>query len=365
MKILHLIESGGLYGAERIVLDLAAAQMRRGDQPTILSLGTPNQSDKAIETAARVRGIVVRAWRMKSGLNLWGMRRVVGWARSEQIEIFHCHGYRMDTLMALADPLRRCSRVSTVHGFTQNPDGSLRLSQRLGLRCLATMHKAVFVSEQTRLAVGKSMRNGIVIPNGIETKPFRDIRQQPATKSAERINILAVGRLAAEKNYSLLLDTLAELNGRSVPCHLTLCGEGPLEAELKQHVDRLSLSNVDLPGYSTNIPQLLHAADVLVFTSRTEGMPVTVIEAMLLGVPVVSTAVGGIPAMLAGYSVGRVTTEHTAESIASLITDVCDPASVVRASAQEVAEIETRHSAESMAASYRSMYESVIGVSSD
>ena len=126
MKTLHVIESGGLYGAEKILLDLAAAQKRCGDDATVLSVGPNGLGEKAIEFAARERGIVVKPWRMAAGLNLLGMRNIFAWAQAEGFDVFHSHGYRFDTLFAFADPFGGFAKVSTVHGVTLTSSGSIR-----------------------------------------------------------------------------------------------------------------------------------------------------------------------------------------------------------------------------------------------
>jgi len=358
MKTLHLIESGGLYGAEKILLDLVAAQTRCGDDATVLSVGPNGSGEKAIEFAARERGIVVKPWRMAPGLNLLGMRNIFAWARVQGFDVFHSHGYRFDTLFAFADPFGGFAKVSTVHGVTLTSSGSIRTPQRLGLACLRRMDRAVFVSKKLQATYGQHLKNACVIANGVELQPIQEVRARTTSVVEQEgtIEIVSVGRLEYEKNYSLLLDAVHELVRREVPCKLTLLGEGRLLDDLQQQKERLGLSNVHFAGYSNDVLGALHASDVLVFTSTSEGMPVTVIEAMLLGVPIVSTAVGGIPEMVQGYPLAKLTEHHRPASIADRIVEACLTEPSRRASHENIQLMEKRYSSERMAREYRDVY---------
>lgn len=361
MKILHLIESGGLYGAERVLLDLAVAQQRAGDAPSIISVGPRSCIEKPVERVARERRIDVQPWRMAAGFNWSGMRSILRWAKDREFQIVHSHGYRFDSLLAFADPFKKVPRISTVHGATQTRGGAFRWSQRLGLICQRRMGATVFVSQGSRQSLGRYAQQGVVIPNGVELQPIRQVRENPS--SGERgtaLELLAIGRMAHEKNYSLLLETVNVLQKRGVACRLTHLGDGVLRDELKEMVEDLSLQNVEFAGYSNDVLGHLHASDVLVFTSRTEGMPIAVIEAMIMGIPVVSTAVGGIPEMLREYPLGRTTAEHEAAAIADEVVDVCEPGRRLRADPATLKAVEGRFSSDRMAADYREVYLQVL-----
>ena len=93
---------------------------------------------------------------------------------------------------------------------------------------------------------------------------------------------------------------------------------------------------------------------------HTRRTLLAVIEAMLMGLPVVSTAVGGIPEMLQEYPLGRTTVEQTATAIADQILDVCTPGNRLRADATTIEQVERRYSAGRMASDYRVLYSDVI-----
>jgi len=360
MRILHLMESGGLYGAERFLVDLSLEQMRLGDVPTIVSVGPVGCEEKAIERFARERGVDVKPWRMRAGFNVLGMRELLAHAKKQSVDVLHSHGYRFDTLLPFADPRGSFRRLSTVHGATQTRSGTMRLAQRLGLFFLSRMHRVVFVSQKLQQTFGNGIRNGVCIPNGMALTSVESKRKEPRSKPNDVIELLAVGRLAYEKNFELLIDAVHELGKRNVPCRLTHFGEGQLLPELEQHVQRRGLSNVRFAGYSHEILSHLHNCDALVITSRTEGMPITVIEAMLLGVPIVSTPAGGIPEMLADYPLGHIATKFSADAVASAVAEVCEPGKRRRASDETIARLQSHYSIERVAREYRTIYEQVL-----
>jgi hypothetical protein len=124
LRVLHLIDSGGLYGAERMLLALVAEQIRQGLAPMILSAGDPGIDDKPLETEARRLGLPVTAWRMRPGLNLREAWRIATWARSGRYQVLHAHGYKFNILLALL-PRRVRGRdsvfVTTLHGYVRAP----------------------------------------------------------------------------------------------------------------------------------------------------------------------------------------------------------------------------------------------------
>lgn len=101
MKILHLIDSGGLYGAERMLLTLVGEQVARGLSPLILSVGESAADDKPLEVEARRLGLPVKAWRMAPGFNLRESWSIIRWARREQYQLMHSHGYKFNVLMGI------------------------------------------------------------------------------------------------------------------------------------------------------------------------------------------------------------------------------------------------------------------------
>src|SRR6186713_1144813 len=119
MRILHTIDSLGIYGAETVLLNLAEAQSLQGHTPVLLSIGNPDCAPKAIETAAAARGIECIPFRMRDGLNLKGASALLQKANEQRIDVIHSHGYKTNILLGLTDkPGNAPPVVSTLHGWT-------------------------------------------------------------------------------------------------------------------------------------------------------------------------------------------------------------------------------------------------------
>jgi hypothetical protein len=101
LKVLHLIDSGGLYGAEKMLLSLVQEQLKQGLDPMILSAGEPGTDEKPIEAEARNKGLPVTAWRMAPGLNLKESWKILKWAQDNKYQLLHSHGFKFNVLLGM------------------------------------------------------------------------------------------------------------------------------------------------------------------------------------------------------------------------------------------------------------------------
>jgi glycosyltransferase involved in cell wall biosynthesis len=134
--------------------------------------------------------------------------------------------------------------------------------------------------------------------------------------------LVCVSRLSREKGIDLLVDAMAQVRERGV-C-LTVVGDGPEYAALVARRDRLGLAGrVDFVGRRDHdeIPRWMAAADAVVLSSRTEGHPNVLVEALASGRPVVATRVGGVPEIVTGPELGIVVPPEDAAALARGIDD--------------------------------------------
>ena len=312
MRILHLIDSGGLYGAEIMLVSLAAQQREMGLEVVIGSIRRPDLPEKPLERAARLRGLIVEPFTMKPGLNLAGAWRILRYARANGIDVLHSHGYKTNILLGLMPKtLRRLPLVTTLHGWTHTGGWTkMRLNELLDSLALRFVDRIVLVNQGMldRLDVRRlPQKKTRVINNGIDLLDCDD-RSGPsgaADSPEERIRtfcregtiLLSIGRLSVEKGYDYLLDAVAALrtqHHRDV--RLLLIGDGYLRDKLRNRVQDLGLGNaVMFTGYLDDARRYIPYADIYVISSLTEGLPMTLLETMASGVPIIATAVGGIP----------------------------------------------------------------------
>jgi len=219
-------------------------------------------------------------------------------------DVVHAHGLRAAALVGLALGRRRRGRapfVATWHNALLG--GGVRRRVLTGLETLAARRADVTLGASPDL-VERAIRLGA--PDA-RLAPVAAPAMPPATRSARQVRaelgagdrplVLAVGRLAPQKDYDTLLDAVADWGRRSPQPLVVVAGDGPEHDRLRRVVDAQGL-DVHLLGARDDVPDLLVAADVYVLTSAWEARPLVVQEAMRAGVPVVATAVGGVPELV-------------------------------------------------------------------
>jgi len=134
-----------------------------------------------------------------------------------------------------------------------------------------------------------SDEDAVIIPNAINPEFIRPLYDGEREKT-----IVSVGRLTEEKNFSLLIEAFAKVHKTHKEYKLVIYGEGPLRPLLEKQITELCISNfVSLPGNEKDIISKIEGACMFVLSSRHEGMPNALMEAMALGLPCVSTDCGG------------------------------------------------------------------------
>lgn len=331
MKVLHVIDSGGLYGAEVMLLNLAAEQAAMGLEPVIASIGDPLCGEKPLEAEAMRRGLRVERFRMRPGPNIAGAFRVLRFAWREQCDVIHSHGYKGNILFGfMPRALRRLPMVTTLHGWTwtggMDRMGLYEWLDRLSLRFVDAV---VMVNDTMRRKIDLP---GIhVVPNGI---PLAGEAERPATPLDPRIvefcrggiTLGAIGRLSPEKGFDILLDAVREVAEHHPDIRLVILGEGESRGGLEAKIRELGLTErVLLPGYVPDANRYLPLFRVFVLSSLTEGLPMVILEAMQAGVPIVATRVGGVPEVLGEGAAGKLVpvsdVNRLADGINQLIID--------------------------------------------
>jgi glycosyltransferase involved in cell wall biosynthesis len=225
-----------------------------------------------------------------------------------RFDVFHAHQLLSPTTAAmLAGPLSRravvlnphaCGDIGDVGVLSRSAVGRLRLAA-----AVRTADAFVAVSRAIRdelASAGAPAARIWSIPNGVDTARFRDASadERAALRAALALpqGPLAVytGRLSIEKGVDVLLDAWPHVLARAPAARLCVVGSGPEDASLRARAQRLGVAGaVVFAGGVQDTAPWLRAADAAVLPSRTEGMPVALLEAMACALPCVATAVGG------------------------------------------------------------------------
>jgi glycosyltransferase involved in cell wall biosynthesis len=327
MRILHLIDSGGVYGAERVLLALMEGQRRLGATPILGSIGLLGERDKPIEIEARARSLDVAAIRLARGPLPTSSFALLRAARDLDARLVHTHGYKANVLLAAVPrSWRPTPIVTTVHGWCAPRGWSrLRVYEAAERRLLPRLDACAFVARSTlqdpRVPLRRISR-AVVVPNGFDWRPADPpSRDDPLARfCATRPVVGSFGRLSQEKKLDAIVEAVARLRERGRPVRLALVGEGPERPLLESLVTSHGLrDHVLLPGYVPRVERYLACLDAYVLASTTEGMPMTILEAMFAGVPIVSTRVGAVPEVLQDGRGGLLLDRPDAERLADAL----------------------------------------------
>lgn len=212
--------------------------------------------------------------------------------------VLHTHGYRADVIGGAVAREHHVPIVSTVHGFTGGGRRN-RLYERVQSFALRRADAVIAVSAPLVLRLTKDgvPREKIhCIPNGFAQSVDTLTRAAARNRLDIRAGALVagwVGRLSREKGADVMLDALAAGDPK---WHLSIIGEGEELDRLRQQAAELRIADrISWHGRIANAGSLITAFDAFILSSRTEGTPITLLEAMNASVPIIATRVGGVP----------------------------------------------------------------------
>lgn len=326
MKILYLITRAEPGGAQVHLLELIKGFREKAE----LHLAVGSDKDDFLVGEAKGLGITVCQLRnmvhpLHPGRDIQGLSEIMQIIRRLKPDLIHAHSSKAGFLGRLAAKLEGLPSIFTAHGwaFTEGvpfPRRFLALAMekiagRLGGTVIAVSH------HDANLA----LRYGVVSParlkvvwNGIPDVPYR------ADPSLNPPKIAMVARFSPPKDHTLLLRALAPL--RHLPWELVLVGDGPLLPEVKELAHNLGIAHrVNFLGKRLDVPQILSSAQIFVLVSKWEGLPISLLEAMRAGLPVVASDVGGVGEAVKeghnGFLISRGDEETLRSRLQTLIVD--------------------------------------------
>src|SRR5512145_2696842 len=354
VHVLHLIDGLNVGGAEILLRDLTAGLVQRGYR---VSVGYSTPGPLADELAANGLPLtrLPRMARIDPSL-LFGMLRLM---RSDPPQVVHTHLFKSDFHGRWA---ARLAGVPVVVSTLHNAD---LWAQRWPLGALygATARfadKLIAVSAEVRQyqieKTGIPAEKVTVIENGVDVRRF-DGLQAAGQKvraefgfSPEAVVFGIIARLKPQKDHATFLNVAAEVLRLIPSARFLVVGDGPLRAELERLAGELGLfPALVFTGLRNDIPAVLAALDVLVFSSKWEGLPVTLLEGMAASKPVIATAVDGINGVaLPNETALLVPPGNFPALIAACLTLAADPGLRLRLGRAGFERVSTRYSLEAM-----------------
>ena len=369
---MHVIDSAGFYGAEVMVLNLMEQQEQLNLIPTLLSMNKANCPQKAIDKEAKQRSLRLIRMDTGGGYNLKSVARLISLAKGEGIDLFHSHGYKGNILLgSIPRFLRKIPIVTTLHGWSSTRRLSkIWIYEQLDKACLLNVDAVVRVNSKPLAPKHFNVTRGIkecVIENGI---PALDFDASLILQSDRVISdfckhgfiIGAIARLSEEKGIKHLIEGMRLLLGESDAYKAVILGDGPQRELLENMIHRGNLgSHILIAGYKENAFNYLPLFDVFVLPSLSEGLPVTLLEAMQAERPIVASCVGGVPEVLENGRYGILVQPGDTQGLAKAISLFrSNPALALEMGTKSKQIVLEKYSARRMAEAYLGLYESVL-----
>jgi glycosyltransferase involved in cell wall biosynthesis len=363
MRVLHVLATGQRRGAEVFAADLVAAMAAPGvDQRVAVLHGAPPW---AVGFAAPSVALGGRPGRLHPGA-LWRLSRLL---RDWRPDVVQAHGGEPLKYLALAAGLRPppivYRRIGSVSWLSSRPRRVLY--GRLVRRAARVVAVAESVREETVTAFRLPEARVVTIPNGVDPERLAPARGRDATRAAlgiprEATVVLSLGALAWEKDPLGHLEVTAPLlRGRLRAVHL-FAGDGPLRAELEAAALGQGVRDQVLAlGSRSDVGDLLAASDLLLFASRTEGMPASVIEAGMAGLPVAGVALTGVPEVVEDGVTGLLVAPGDSDGLRAAARRLLDDGQLRAAMGAAARErCRDRFGIAAIAAAYLELYEEVV-----
>jgi glycosyltransferase involved in cell wall biosynthesis len=330
----------GYGGAERLLVDLLAARNRGAfDYEFAYVLASEN----ALVPAVQASGVTVHSLGARhNGDLLWTfrLRRLLVEGHFDIVHFHLPYAAALGRLVARSLPRgQRPVLMYTEHSLWHKTVAPVRALNRATIG----LDKAlVAVSPAAHDALPASLRaHATVVIHGVDLAHSdalitrrHEIRAEVRSElgvSAEEILVIAVANLRVEKGYDVLLETARILADRGLPIRIASVGRGPLKDELHERHRALGLGDrFTFLGQRDDVLRLMTGSDVFVLASHHEGLPVALMEAMSVGLPVVATAVGGVPQFVADCEEGLLVPPGRPDLLADALIRICSDSDLRR-----------------------------------
>ncbi|HZS70301.1 MAG TPA: glycosyltransferase [Candidatus Acidoferrum sp.] len=366
--VLQLISSGGYYGAENVVVTLAKA-LHNANLKSVIGV-FENSQNPHLEIAdhARALGLTVEIIPCDGRVHWNAVRTVRDLIYKHGISVVHAHGSKANVYAAAAARGLKVSLVATYHLDWPDRGFLLFCYHALDRVVLRRYDRVVAVSQAIARSLRRSGLTPVIVPNGIDLSPFVNASERGAAprQFPGVLNIGVVARLTPQKGHTFLLDAAPEILAAYPQARFVFVGDGPTKDTLQSRAAALGLSeSVIFAGVRRDMPAVYAGLDIVVLPSVNEGMPMTLIEALAAGKPVVATSVGEVPALIRSGETGILVKPRSPEALRDAIIQlISDPDKRLALGMQGRAWVSDRFTSEAMAGAYRSIYEEALTTSS-
>ena len=291
MRVLHVISSLEIGGAQRLLSDLLPIQKQKGIDVSLLVL---KSEDNAFSKKVADAGVPIISLNVKSFRNpflAFKVRKVI-----RQYDVVHAHLVHALYICSLAARGLKTKMVYTEHSTSNNRRGKAYL-RPIEIYIYGRYDKLISISQQTQDALQDWLQSNdgrfVVINNGVDTKAFANIHKEVIPKS-----LIMVSRFASSKDQETVIRAMKELDDDVT---LRLVGDGDNLEHSKQVANEIGVSNrVQFLGARSDVAELIAESYIGIQSSNWEGFGLTAVEIMACGKPVIATDVDGLKQVVEG-----------------------------------------------------------------
>lgn len=364
IKILHMIETAGPGGAENMLIRLIHGLDKKKYDSVACFLKSGWLPDKL--KSQNVETLIIS---QKRCIDIHWLIQVIRYIKKNNVKIIHTHEFAMNVNGSLLSMLIKIPCVTTVHGKNYYPDKWYR---KVAYRFVSKKSYMVAVSSDIKnflaeqISINKDKIH--IVINGINTKDYmhsettRMNTRQSFAINNNNILIGAIGNLYTVKGHIYLIEAAGIVCKNYPEVKFIIAGRGEQQSRLEEKINELGLhDNVNLLGFREDIPEILNALDIYVMSSLSEGTPLSILEAMASGVPIVSTNVGGIKRIIEdGMNGSLVDAKNPGQLADAIIELIKDRKKRVMLARHAKASVESNYSMDNMLAIYDDIYSHLI-----
>jgi glycosyltransferase involved in cell wall biosynthesis len=375
-QILHFIESGGLYGAERVILNLSRAMQGRAEfWPVVGCIVSDEEEQSDLYDEATRQGIDAIKIVIPNARLPIALPRAARLLKDKGIQLIHSHGYKPSVYGFAIRAMSGIPVIATCHLWFEMDNGPLKTRLMIWLEkwVYRRYPKVIGVSEdicRTLIDNGVAPSRTLVVENGVDLPERtltadrkRQLRKQLGVPE-DAFCVLNAGRLTRQKGQWTLVEAAGQLSADQNAFHFLIAGEGKLRGLLEQAIVSHGVEKqVALLGFRSDIQQLLEISDALVLPSLDEGMPMVLLEAVAMEVPVVATEVGDIPKLIIDGQSGTTIPKENPGAVADALRKLDREPEFARALAREAYQmLVQKYSSEAMHRRYDAIYRDLFGM---
>ncbi len=358
-----------MFGAEGVILNLSRELNEFGHKNHIVCLRNTKNPHTELVDAAHTLGLNAEAVDCKGRIDFKAIKEIRAIIDEKNIQVIHCHDYKANMHGVLAAPAN-VKKIATNHLWTSETM-LLRLYEIIDGVMANSFHRVIGVSDKITIQVRRYLldkKRAQTIYNGIDLDYYRSdgkatgvLRTQSALTDKHFV-LGAVGRLSVQKGYPYLLQALKLLKEEFPQLRLIFVGDGDQREKLQAEVKRLGLENmVYFAGIQKNMLDVYRSVDVLTMSSIAEGLPLVLLEALAMRLPVVATKVGAIGKVIDNRVTGLLCEAADVKVLAQQIRCVIldeNLRQTITANGRKL--MEEKLSSEAMARQYEQVYNEVL-----